>query len=117
MRKFVLSAVATSALAFAGQTFAANAVNLNGPEWLGQLKLDKGQLGKIKTAVETALNSPIDAEQQCGEATQDCVVRAAREWTLDGVKYREIVIDIHRIGHASRTVSQESGKWPAVAAN
>jgi hypothetical protein len=117
MRKFVFGAVAVSALAFASQSFAANAVNLNSPEWLGQLKLDKNQLGKIKTAVEGALNAPVDAEQQCGEATQDCVVRTAREWTLDGVKYREIVIDVHRIGHASRAVSQEGGKWPAVAAN
>ena len=54
-----------SSLFVNSQVFAADKVNLNGPEWLGFLKLDKNQLMAIKTAFEKALSSPIDAEQQC----------------------------------------------------
>lgn len=107
--------VAASMLVVSG-TATAGTVHLNSPEWLGHLKLDQKQLGEIKTAVEKALNAPIDAEQQCGKVRLDCVVRAAREWEFEGDKYREIVINIHTVGHASRAVAQEKGKWPAVAA-
>ncbi len=99
---------------FSGQVVAAKSVNLNSSIWLGHLKLDKKQLGAIKTAFEKALTSPIDAEQQCGEVRIDCVVRAAREWKVDGEVYREMVINLHTIGHASRAVGQSKGKWPKV---
>ena len=102
---------------FNNQAFAAKGVNLNGPNWLGHLKLDKKQLSAIKTAFEKALSSPIDAEQQCGQVRLDCVVRAAREWKVDGEVYREMVINIHTIGHASRAVGQNKGRWPSVAIN
>jgi len=84
---------------------------------LGSLKLDKKQLEAIKTAFEKALNAPIDAEEQCGEVRLDCVVRSAREWKVDGDTYREVVVNIHTVGHASRAVGQTNGKWPTVAIN
>ncbi len=94
----------------------ANVVNINAPEWLGGLKLDQTQLNNIKEAVEKALASPIDAEQQCGKVRIDCVVRAAREWQVDGDRYREIVINIHTVGHASRPINQNKGTWPKIVA-
>jgi len=100
-----------------GQATAATGVNLNGPNWLGHLKLEKAKLKAIQKAFKKALDAPVDAEQQCGEARQDCSVRAAREWKVDGQKYREMVIYLHTIGHASRAVGQSNGKWPAIAAN
>lgn len=100
-----------------GNAMAAAKVNLNGADWLGHLKLEKAQLKSIQTAFKKALDAPVDAEQQCGEVRLDCVVRAAREWKVDGQTYREMVINIHTIGHASRAVGQTKGKWPAVAAN
>lgn len=115
--KSKLSAVlllSAASLFVSGQTMAAS-VNLNGGDWLGHLKLDKKQLSSIKSAFEKALKSPIDAEQQCGAVRLDCVVRAAREWKVDGEVYREMVINLHTIGHASRAVGQNKGKWPAVA--
>ena len=72
---------------------------------------------RLKKAFEKALSAPIDSEQQCGEVRSDCIVRAAREWKVEGDTYREIVINIHTIGHASRAVGQSKGKWPAIAAN
>ncbi len=102
---------------FIGQATAAAKVNLNSGEWLGHLKLEKSQLKAIQKAVKKALDAPVDAEQQCGEVRSDCVVRAAREWKVDGEIYREIVIDIHTVGHASRAIGQTKGKWPAIAAN
>jgi hypothetical protein len=93
---------------------AANSINLSDPTWLGTLDLKQGQLKKIKKAVEKAFKAPIDAEQQCGEVRLDCVVRAAREWKVDGNTYREIVIHIHTVGHASHAVGAEGGKWPKV---
>ncbi|MDH5546570.1 MAG: hypothetical protein OEZ43_13325 [Gammaproteobacteria bacterium] len=116
VRKFIASlAIATLAtLAIAAQA-SANTINLNSAEWLGHLKLEGKQLKEIKSAVEKALDSPIDQEQQCGDVRLDCVVRAAREWEFEGDKFREIVIHIHTIGHASRAVQQVKGKWPAVA--
>jgi hypothetical protein len=118
MRKmFALCILAVSGMfVISGQVMAASTINLNSNEWLGQLKLDAKQLKAIKSAVEKALNAPIDAEQQCGKVRLDCVVRAAREWEYDGSKFREIVINIHTVGHASRAVEQKNGKWPAVAA-
>jgi len=100
-----------------GQAMAAKSVNLNSSSWLGQLKLDKKQMGAITTAFKKALTSPIDAEQQCGEVRSDCIVRAAREWKVDGEVYREMVINIHTIGHASRAVGQNKGKWPKIVSN
>jgi len=100
-----------------GQAMAAAKVNLNGADWLGHLKLETTQLKAIQKAFKKALDAPVDAEQQCGEVRLDCVVRAAREWKVDGQTYREMVINIHTVGHASRAVGQSKGKWPAVAAN
>jgi len=102
---------------FIGPSIAmANVVNINSPEWLGSLKLDQTQLNNIKEAVEKALASSIDAEQQCGKVRLDCVVRAAREWQVDGDRYREIVINIHTVGHASRPIHQNKGTWPKIVA-
>ncbi|HFE39513.1 MAG TPA: hypothetical protein ENK06_14050 [Gammaproteobacteria bacterium] len=112
----VLFIIATTFF-ISGQAMAVQSVNLNGPQWLGHLKLDKKQLKAIKTAFEKALNSPIDAEQQCGKVRLDCVVRAAREWKVDGEIYREMVINLHTIGHASRAVGQSKGKWPKIVSN
>ena len=100
-----------------GNAMAAAKVNLNGADWLGHLKLEKTQLKAITKAFKKALNSPVDAEQQCGEVRLDCVVRAAREWKVDGQTYREMVINIHTVGHASRAVGQTKGKWPAIASH
>ena len=110
---FLISIVS---LFFSAQISAAT-INLNSSEWLGSLKLDQKQLNSVKTAFEKALNAPIDAEQQCGAVRSDCIVRAAREWKVDGDTYREMVIHIHTVGHASRAVGKVKGKWPAVAAN
>ena len=93
----------------------AKSINLNSGEWLGTLKLDKKQLKSIKKAVEKSFVAPIDAIQECGKVRSDCVVRAAREWSFDGTTYREIVVHIHTIGHTSKTVAKEKGKWPSVA--
>ena len=95
---------------------AANAqtINLTGQEWLGNLKLSDAELDAIKIAIQKSLEAPIDAEQQCGENRMDCVVRSAREWTVDGERYREVVIDIHGRGHASQTVAQTGGQWPEI---
>ena len=118
IRKLIIGlAIATiGTLAFTGQA-SAGTIKLNSAEWLGHLKLDNKQLSSIKDAVQKALNAPVDQEQQCGKVRSDCVVRAAREWEFEGDKYREIVIHIHTIGHASRAVQQSKGKWPTVAAN
>ena len=113
---YAIILVVAATLFVSGQTMAAT-VNLNGGSWLGHLKLDKKQLSSIKTAFEKALNSPVDAEQQCGQVRLDCVVRAAREWKVDGEVYREMVINLHTIGHASRAVGQDKGKWPKIAIN
>ncbi|HFD33037.1 MAG TPA: hypothetical protein ENJ28_10095 [Gammaproteobacteria bacterium] len=109
--------IVIASLFLSGQAMAGAKVNLNGPEWLGHLKLDKKQLKAIQKAFKKALDAPVDAEQQCGNVRLDCVVRAAREWKVDGEKYREMVINIHTVGHASRAVGQNKGKWPAIAAN
>lgn len=87
---------------------------LTSPAWVGALKLDKPQLDAVKQAVESALSAPIDAEQQCGPENGLCVVRTAREWTRDGNRYREIVVNVHTVGHAQQTVKQVNGKWPEV---
>lgn len=107
-----------AALLFAAwtQAAAAAAINLGAPNWLGNLNLDKDKLAAVKGAVEKAFDAPIDAEVECGEVRGDCTVRAAREWIVDGQKFREIVINIHTVGHASNAVGQENGQWPAVSA-
>lgn len=119
MRKIITSCILATVGMFiiSGQSMAASTIKLNSAEWLGHLNLDKKQLKDIQKAVEKALDAPVDAEQQCGKVRLDCVVRAAREWEYDGSKFREIVINIHTVGHASRAVEQVKGKWPAVAAN
>ncbi|MDH5300741.1 MAG: hypothetical protein OEW58_05195 [Gammaproteobacteria bacterium] len=118
MTKRLLTAVILSTGLFSLSLSGAHAanVNLNSPQWLGGLKLEKNQLKDISKAVEKALSSPIDASQQCGASRQDCEVRAAREWTVEGDLYREIVINVHTVGHASSTVKQDNGKWPAIVA-
>ena len=93
---------------------SAAAVNLSEPKILGSFKLGDPELKAIKKAVMEALKSPIDTEAECGEVRGDCVVRAAREWSYDGVTYREIVINIHTAGHASFTAEKVGGKWPDV---
>lgn len=93
---------------------SADNIKLNSPQVLGTLKLNNAQLTSIKSAVEKAMNSLVDEEQQCGPVRLDCVVRAAREWRYDGVTYREIVINLHTIGSASVTAAKTKGKWPEV---
>ena len=95
-------------------TSTAATVNINSPEWLGNLKLSKKQLMHIKKSVTKALHSPIDNEIECGEIRMDCVVRTAREWTYQGNRYREIVVNLHTVGHASKTVGQTRGRWPTI---
>ncbi len=92
----------------------ASTVNINSPEWLGNLKLDKDQLTAIKEAITEALEAPIDQEIQCAKVRGDCVVRAAREWTFQGDRFREIVVYLHTKGHASQTVAQTRGRWPTI---
>jgi hypothetical protein len=100
---------------YAQQSFA-QAVNLNAPNILGELKLPSAQLKSIKKAVEKAMNSTVDAEFQCGKVRLDCVARAAREWNYQGNTFREIVVNIHTVGHASFTVEKPKGKsWPSIA--
>jgi len=94
---------------------ASNQIDLNAPEWLGTYKLEKPRLTAIKTAVENALSAPIDAEQQCGDETGLCVVRTTREWVVNSDRFREVVINLHMIGHATRAVKQVSGQWPSVS--
>lgn len=115
MRKIIsIALLVTFSLAISVNA-SAKAINLNSNAWLGTLKLDKKQLKSIKTAVEKSFTAPIDAVQQCGKVRSDCVVRAVREWSFQGTTYREIVVHLHTIGHTSRTVAKEKGKWPSVA--
>lgn len=118
LRKAFLSITVASGLflGMSAQGVAASSVNINAPDWLGPLNLPKEQLGKIKEAFETALNSPIDSEQQCGAVYQDCEVRAAREWSVGNDFYREMVINIHTVGHTSHAVKKEGDKWPSIVA-
>jgi hypothetical protein len=101
-------------LAFSGYIHAAD-VDLNEPQWLGNLQLADEQKAAIKKAVEKALTAPIDAAQECGEVRGDCVARAAREWMVDGQKYREIIVYIHTVGQASGVVGQAGGQWPVIS--
>jgi hypothetical protein len=103
---------------FYAQTTHANTIVLNSPAVLGGLDLSGDQLKKIKTAVEKAMTTSIDNEIQCGEVRLDCVVRAARQWTYEGSTFREIVINIHTVGHASITVEKPTGQsWSTIAVN
>ncbi|MFQ5487790.1 MAG: hypothetical protein ACE5ET_05020 [Gammaproteobacteria bacterium] len=111
---YLFSAVLLSALAFMPFAASAATVNINAPQWLGNLKLDKTQLSNIKKAVKEALEAPIDQEIQCAEVRGDCVVRAAREWTYQGDRFREIVVYLHTKGHASKTIAQAKGRWPTI---
>ena len=98
--------------ATAGAT--TNVVNLNSRDWLGDLHLSDAQLTKIKSAVEKAFDAPIDQKFQCGKIRMDCEVRAARQWAINGIPYRDIVIYIHTVGYSSRAVSKQGGSWPTV---
>jgi hypothetical protein len=93
---------------------AANEVNINSRSWLGPLNLSEAQLTKIKGAIEKAMDAPIDATFQCGKVRMDCEVRAAREWMVDGVPYRDIVIFIHNVGNADGVVNKEGGSWTTI---
>ncbi len=110
----LFSALLLAALVFMPFAVSAATVNINAPEWLGNLKLDKAQLSNIKKAVKEALDAPIDQEIQCAEVRGDCVVRAAREWTYQGDRFREIVVYLHTKGHASKTIAQTKGRWPTI---
>jgi len=92
----------------------ANEVNIDSRAWLGNLHLSEAQLTKIKAAVEEAMDAPVDATFQCGKVRMDCEVRTAREWLVDGVPYRDIVIWIHNVGFADGTVSKEGGSWSTI---
>lgn len=118
LRKTALAVAMAAATLATGVSYAAEKgapnIVINSPGWVGGLNLDKGQLDAIKQAVESALTAPIDAEQQCGPENGLCVVRAAREWTASGTTYREIVVNVHTVGHAQQTVKQVNGAWPTV---
>lgn len=118
MRSFIISTFCAVGLATAlsAPVMAQESVHLNAANWLGNLKLDASLVGAAKKAVEKALDAPIDSEQQCGPVRGDCVVRAAREWTVDGDRFREIVIYVHQVGQASNVVAQNNGKWPSIMA-
>jgi len=92
----------------------ASEVNLSSNAWLGELHLSDAQLTKIKGAVEKAIDAPIDETFQCGKIRMDCEVRTAREWMVDGVPYRNIIIYIHTVGYGSGVVSKKGGSWPTV---
>jgi hypothetical protein len=92
----------------------ANEVNLNSRAWLGNLHLSDDQLTEIKGAVEKAITAPIDETFECGKIRMDCEVRTAREWMINGVPYRNIIIWIHNVGNGSGVVSKEGGSWPTV---
>ncbi len=98
-------------------TFAGDdkSIKLSSSAWLGNLKLEDTRLKAIKKAMEKALDAPVDSEQQCGEVRGDCVVRAAREWRVEGDKFREVVVYLHTIGQASNVVGQIGGKWPDIS--
>jgi hypothetical protein len=100
---------------YAQQSFA-QVIHLSSPTILGNLKLPAKEMKSIQSAVKKAMNSTVDSEFQCGKVRLDCVARAAREWTYQGNTFREIVVNIHTIGHASFTVEKPKGKaWPSIA--
>jgi len=107
-------AVLAAAFLFTGLAHAAATINLKSPDWFGNFPQDRIDLKKIKKAVEQALTGPVDAEYQCGEVVLDCVARAVREWEYKGERYREIVVNVHTVGHVARTVHTSGGKWPKV---
>ncbi len=98
----------------AGAASAAEVIKLKDPLWFGNFPQDKIDLKKIKKAVEQALTGPVDAEYQCGEVYLDCVARAVREWEYQGERYREIVVNVHTVGHVANAVRTSGGKWPQV---
>ncbi len=100
-------------------------VHLNSPAWLGYLHLKRDQLERIRKATIKALDAPIDEEIQCGKVYMDCTVRAAKEWIEKGVKYRQIVIVLHKgpqgsggwtgsKAFAMNVVRQVNGRWPEI---
>ena len=94
---------------------AQQSVVLNSPEWMAPLKVDKARLEKVEKAVEHAMTASIDERVSCGNDPLGCYARAAMEWTVDGVKYREIVVIIHNLGANARyTVHQIDGQWPDI---
>lgn len=116
--KHYVSILLFSVFLFFTQTASAETINLNSPTILGGLNLPGAQLNHIKDAVTKAMNSNIDNEIQCGEVKLDCVVRAARQWNYEGSTFREIVVNIHTVGHASFTVEKAKGQgWPTITVN
>ncbi len=111
--KRTIGAALTALLLIAGAAHAGT-INLKDPLWFGNFPQDKIDLEKIQKAVQQALTGPVDAEYQCGEVVLDCVARAVREWEYKGEKYREIVVNVHTVGHVSNTVRTQGGKWPKV---
>ncbi|NOY61794.1 MAG: hypothetical protein GXP10_01350 [Gammaproteobacteria bacterium] len=91
-----------------------NVVNLSSAGWLGGLNLSQEQLAAIKKAVEKSFVLKIDQIAPCSEDRLGCEVRAAREWVYDGERHRNIVVNVHTVGHASNTVYQINGEWPQV---
>jgi hypothetical protein len=117
-RAWKVSILVFTVFLFHTQALLADTVVLNSSTVLGDLDLSSAQLKKIKAAVEKAINSTIDNEIQCGEVRLDCVVRAARQWSYEGSTFREIVVNIHTVGHASFTVEKPSGQpWTTIAVN
>lgn len=117
MSRLVIAAIISICFLVVGVGAAsAEVVKINSGSWLGNLKLENSQLIAIKKAMEKALDAPIDVEQQCGEVRQDCVVRAAREWTVGKDRFRELVVYIHTVGQASNVVGQTNGAWPTISA-
>ena len=116
--KHYVSILLFTVLIFVFQPASAETINLNSPTVLGDLSLPSTQLKQIKDAVGEAMKGDIDNEIQCGDVRGDCVVRAARQWTYGSSTFREIVVNIHTVGHASFTVENSAGKgWPTIAAN
>jgi len=116
--KHYVSILLFTVFLFVAHTVSAETINLNSPTILGDLNLSSTQLKRIKDAVVKAMNSNIDNEVQCGEVKLDCVVRAARQWNYEGSTFREIVVNIHTVGHASFTVEKAKGQgWPMIAVN
>ena len=113
LRHFII--LLTSCLLLTTTQSLADTIKLSSPAILGSMNLTDGQLKAIQDAVVSAMESSIDDEKQCGAVKGDCVVRAAREWKYEGSTFREIVIEIHTVGHASITVENAKGKWTTIA--
>ena len=117
--RLLISVCCALAIMFITPAFAAsNTINLNAPNLLGKLKLDNGQLQKIKDAIQETLKADIiDDVFQCGKVRMDCEVRIARKWDYNGDQFREVVVNIHTVGNSSITLRNHDGKWPDISIN